>query len=390
LSTSLPATIGPYQIRGKLGAGAFGVVYKGHDPKLARDVAIKILRPESIGSDKHVQRFLREARVVAQMHHEHIVPIFQFEEYEGGYFFASKFIPGQPLAAAIPEKGLEAARAVDILLQLLEALTYAHSQKPPVLHRDVKPDNAMLDDEGKLWLMDFGLAGWVGSAEGRLTRDGGVMGTPSYMPPEQARGNLRLVGPASDQYSAGVVLYELLTGSVPFEGPAEVILHNVKSEPPPSPSQWRPDLDRGLEAICLRALAKNPRDRFADCRAFADALRAWQTSQREPTIPPLKPPAESWATVGVSLIEPEFAVGSPAPVPDGVECFPVSLIESEFAVGSSPDQPALKPPRRWWLLVVVGIVMVAVLTVGGYGVLRLVKSDKISGAGGYREKINNK
>jgi eukaryotic-like serine/threonine-protein kinase len=307
------------------------------------------------------------------MHHEHIVPIFQFDEYEGGYFFASKFIPGQPLSAAIPEKGLPAARAVDVVVQLLEALAYAHAQKPPVLHRDVKPDNAMLDEEGKLWLMDFGLAGWLGASEGRLTRDGGVVGTAAYMPPEQARGNLQLVGPASDQYSAGVVLYELLTGSVPFEGPAEVILHNVIHTAPPPPSQWRPDLDRALETICLRALAKDPRERFPDCRAFADALRAWQANQRRTSVPlPAIPPTEPLATVGVTLIE-DVPVVPPRPV---------------LRVPSLPGESASKPPRAWWRIVLVGVLLSAVLAAGGYGVLQLVKGDKAQSTRGFRESLN--
>ncbi len=170
---------------------------------------------------------------------------------------------------------MEASRAVRLVLQLLEALAYAHERG--VLHRDVKPANIMLDDHDHLWLMDFGLAGWVGQGEGRMTQDGTVMGTPSYMAPEQAAGQVQRVGPASDQYSAGVVLYELLTGALPFEGgPMPVLVYNIIHTGPPRPSQWRADLDPALEATCLKALAKSPEDHFADCRAFGDALRAWQ------------------------------------------------------------------------------------------------------------------
>src|SRR5438874_12617523 len=128
-----------------------------------------------------------------------------------------------------------------------------------VLHRDVKPANAIVDAKGHLYLMDFGLAGWVGQTAGRATQDGTIMGTPAYMPPQQARGDIQHLSEASDQYSAGIVLYELLTGRLPFEGgPPVVVLHNVIETPPPLPSEFRPGLDRPLQAICLRALAKKP------------------------------------------------------------------------------------------------------------------------------------
>jgi serine/threonine-protein kinase len=275
-------------VRGQLGAGAFGLVYRGHDPGLGRDVAIKVLRPETLGSSRHVQRFLREAQVVAHLLHGNIVPVYQLGQHAGSYFIASAFIAGQPLSAVIPEKGMEAPRAVALVLQLLEALAYAHARG--VLHRDVKPSNLMIDEHGHLWLMDFGLAGWVGQSEGRMTKLGTVMGTPSYMPPEQAAGDVQRVGPASDQYSAGVVLYELLTGALPFEGgPPPVLLYNILHTPPVPPSQWRKDLDPALEAICLKALAKKPAERFADCRAFADALQPWQAARTPARGPEARP-----------------------------------------------------------------------------------------------------
>ena len=269
-----PPLIGPYAVRAKLGEGAFGMVYKGFDEKLGRDVAIKVLKPSALGSAKYIERFLREAKVVAQMLHGNIVPVYQLGEHGSGYFIASAFIPGEPLSQVIPENGLDPARAVRLVVQLLEALAYAHDRG--VLHRDVKPSNAMLDAKDTLYLMDFGLAGLVGENEGRMTQDGTVMGTAAYMPPEQARGAIQLVGPASDQYSAGVVLYELLTGHLPFEGgPVQALIYNAINTPPPPPSEWRPDLDPWLERLCLRALAKDPAARFGSCRQFADALRDW-------------------------------------------------------------------------------------------------------------------
>jgi eukaryotic-like serine/threonine-protein kinase len=272
----LPGCISHYQVTQELGRGAFGVVYKGHDPNLKRDVAIKVLNRKALHSTEAVERFLREAQVVAQMHHNHIVPVYELGEHEECHYIASRFVPGKTLADLIPDAGMGAIEAVGLVLQLLEALTYAH--KMNVLHRDVKPANAIVDPKGQLHLMDFGLAGWVDQTDGRATQDGAVMGTPSYMPPEQARGDINNVRETADQYSAGVVLYELLTGHVPFEGgPTVVVLHKVINTPPPRPSEFRADLDPQLEEICLKAMAKRPEERYPSCRAFADALRTWKS-----------------------------------------------------------------------------------------------------------------
>jgi serine/threonine protein kinase len=362
---SLPATIGVYQVRKELGRGAFGIVYQGHDAKLRRDVAIKVLNADALASPRAVERFLREASVVAQMHHNHIVPVFQLDEQDGVPFIVSKFIAGQVLSEIVPEEGMDPDRAVELVIQLLEALQYAHDMG--VLHRDVKPANAILDSGGRLYLMDFGLAGWVGQDAGRMTRDGAVMGTAAYMGPEQARGDLRQIGPAADQYSAGVVLYELLTGHLPFEGgPLPALMYNVVHTPPPPPSEWRADLDPGLEAICLKALAKDPKDRYPSCRDFATELRRWR--------------GESVETVTVA------AVAEDSPPARKREVKP----ETRSAAGKQtmtnlppsrrtmaeppPTQPAKPSARRgsWvrWLLALVGVIVaVLVLAVAVYVVV---------------------
>jgi TPR repeat protein/serine/threonine protein kinase len=280
--SAVPDRIGPYQVSGELGRGAFGVVYQGFDAALKREVAIKVLNRGAIGSTRAVERFLREAQVVAGMHHNHIVGVYQLGEHEGGFYIGSRFIRGTTLADIIPEQGLPAARAVELMLQLLDALGYAHEQG--VIHRDVKPDNALLDEKGQLHLTDFGLAGWVDGAQ--LTQEGTVLGTPSYMAPEQARGDVQHITAAADQYSAGVVLYEMLSGHRPFEGGSlPVLIHNVIHTPPPFLTEYRADLSLRLQGICLKALAKRPEDRFADCRAMAVALREWQTELAIPPVP---------------------------------------------------------------------------------------------------------
>jgi serine/threonine protein kinase len=322
-----------------------------------------VLNSDALASQKAVERFLREARVVAQMHHNHIVPVFDFGRQGGAPFIVSKFIPGQVLAQAVPEEGMDPARAVALVIQLLEALAYAHAgvkhedREVVVLHRDVKPSNAVLDTGGQLYLMDFGLAGWLGQETGRMTHDGAVMGTPAYMAPEQAKGDIRRVGPAADQYSAGVVLYELLTGHTPFEGPVQVLIFNAINTPPSPPSEWRPDLDPRLEEICLKALAKKPEERYASCRDFADALRAWCAESGEP--------------IGVEEVKDEEPPPKRDPEPK------TTPPRAKDTVKIAPQKrPIVEPPRkqrepvaapaggrsgRAWLLVVGGAVAVLIL-----------------------------
>jgi TPR repeat protein len=273
LPSSAATIIGRYQTRVRLGAGAFGTVFRAYDPQLDREVALKLLKPEALSSSQAVERFQREARAAAKMLHPHIVPVFDAGKHGDSHYIASAFIAGRTLAALIPEEGMEPRRSAGLALQLVDALAYAHGQN--VLHRDVKPANIMVDDRDHLYLMDFGLAGSIQQQRTRMTQLGSVMGTPAYMSPEQAAGDTRSVGPAADQYSAGVVLYELLTGRPPFEGPVEIVLFNVIQMEPKWPSVCRPGLDPALEAICLRAMAKKPADRFRDTAAFTAALREW-------------------------------------------------------------------------------------------------------------------
>jgi serine/threonine protein kinase len=281
--SAAPAMIGPYRVLGELGRGAFGVVYQGFDAALKREVAIKVLNRSALGTNRAVERFLREAQVVAGMHHNHIVPVYQLGEHEGGYYIASRFIRGATLADVIPEQGLPAAVAVELMLQLLDALAYAHEQG--VIHRDVKPDNALLDEKGQLHLTDFGLAGWIG--RGQLTQEGTVLGTPSYMAPEQARGEVQQITAAADQYSAGVVLYEMLTGHPPFEPAAfPILIHNIIHTPPPPLTEHRADACPRLQVICLKALSKQAEERFPDCRAMAGALRDWLAGRPGPSPAP--------------------------------------------------------------------------------------------------------
>ena len=291
----LPKSIGRYQVRSKLGSGAFGTVYRAYDTQLDREVALKLLKPETLSSPQAVERFQREARAAARLTHPHIVPVFDAGKQGNSHFIASAFIPGRTLADAIPKSGMPARQAVALVIQLADALDYAHEQR--VLHRDVKPCNIMLDARDHLYLMDFGLAGWLGDERTRLTCEGALMGTPAFMAPEQASGDLKQIGPAVDQYSAGVVLYQLLTGRLPFEGPVAVVIYHVLNTVPPPPSQHRTDLDPRLAAICLKAMAKRPGDRYPGAAAFAAALREWLGVAPAPSAGPRPAPDPLAATL---------------------------------------------------------------------------------------------
>jgi WD40 repeat protein len=262
--------VGRFPIRARLGSGAFGTVYRAYDPQLDREVALKVPHPGTLDTPQRVERFLREARSAARLRHPHIVPVFDAGRDGNHYYIASAFIPGKPLGDAVVGNGLDPRRAARITRELAEAVAYAHGQG--IIHRDLKPANVILDSADHPHLLDFGLAARQDESE-KLTRDGAVLGTPAYMAPEQAAGQQGDARPAGDQYSLGVLLYELLTGRTPFEGPPATVLYNAIHSEPPRPRSLRPSLPGDLETICLKAMSKQAGDRYVDCQALADDLR---------------------------------------------------------------------------------------------------------------------
>ena len=214
----------------------------------------------------------------ARLQHPHIVPVFDAgkDEQTGEYYQASAFIAGQTLQSAIDEQPMDCRRAAKIARMLAQALGYAHSQG--ILHRDVKPANVMLDEKDEPHLMDFGLAR-IEKSDEKLTRDVALMGTPANMSPEQAQGQNNQLTVASDQYSLGIVLYELLTGHTPFSGPPHVQIHHHLRTEPERPSKQNAVVPKDLETICLKALAKEPDNRYPDCVEMAEDLRRWQANE---------------------------------------------------------------------------------------------------------------
>lgn len=269
----LGRTIGRFEILDELGRGGMAVVYKARQRAPNRIVALKVLPPALTHDTNYIARFLREADSAAALEHPHIVPIYTVEEADGFYFIAMKYIQGRTLKEVVQQEGaMQPARAAILLGQVAQALDYAHAQG--VIHRDIKPSNMMMADGGWMYLTDFGLARGTDSTTG-LTISGTVMGTPEYMSPEQAQGAAN-VGPATDIYAMGVVLYELLTGQFPFQSdtPMGMLMARLVQAPRP-PRDYKRELPEGVEDVIMRALARRPEARYKTAGALvADLQRA--------------------------------------------------------------------------------------------------------------------
>jgi hypothetical protein len=251
-----------YEILEELSRGSMGIVYRAFDPILQRDVAIKVLAQGRVSNKDDVARFMREARSVARLSHPNIVPVHEVGEHAGNPYFTMDFIHGQVLSQMLKSTGaLPPRKAVQIVREVAKALVVAHEKG--LIHRDIKPSNVMMANDGRVLLMDFGLAKDMSSDTVR-TQSGTTIGTPAYMPPEQARGNTAEISDRSDVYSLGAVLFECLTGRPPFEGEGmvEVVMH-VLEDPPPAPRKLNPKIPRDLETVVLRCLEKSPQHRYA-------------------------------------------------------------------------------------------------------------------------------
>jgi serine/threonine-protein kinase len=296
---------GRYRVSSRLGSGGMADVYLAHDTLLGREVALKLLHHRFAEDQEFVERFRREASSAAGLSHPNVVAVFDRGEWDGTYYIAMEYLPGRSLKAVVREHGpLSPSDAIDIVVQILLAVRFAH--KRGIIHRDIKPHNVILDEEGRAKVTDFGIAR-AGASDMTLT--GSIMGTAQYLSPEQAQGHA--VSETSDLYAVGVVLYELLTGNVPFEGDSAVsiALKQVSVEPIP-PSQRNPEVGAALDAVVMRALAKDPGARFAGADEFIAALQ--QARQGIAPAPAFNgsPPAHAAAA---ALLVPPLPVDDPDP-----------------------------------------------------------------------------
>ena len=351
----LPRDFGAYELLAEVGRGGMGVVYRARQKGLERTVAVKMILASFLASPEHVRRFQVEARAAAGLRHPHIVQIYEVGQVHGQHFFAMQYIEGGSLAQRIARGPLDPHAAVRLMAHVARAVAHLHQQG--IVHRDLKPSNILVDEAETPYVTDFGLAK-VFAPGSEMTATGVIAGTPSYMAPEQAAGRGAEVGPASDIYSLGAILYESLTGRPVFreETALDTLLAVMTGEPIP-PRELNPRIPRPVQIICMKCLARRPGDRYASAAALADDLecflkgeaiqarppsftqRLWIWTRRQPAL------ATRLTALGVFyLVEAiNYRLGS---VRDAVFHRDVSLLIAVWAASSILLQQAMKI-QRW-------------------------------------------
>ena len=343
---------GQYQIVAPLGEGGMAAVYKAYQPAMERYVAIKVLPRHMSSSEEFAARFRREARLLAQLQHPHILPVFDYGESEGYPYIVMPFIISGTLADVLRNKRLSLPEVRRILTQIGDALSYAHTRG--MIHRDIKPSNVLIDERGNCLLTDFGLAR-MAEVSTHITTSGAIMGTPAYMSPEQGAGGN--VDHRSDIYSLGIVLYEMVTGRVPYtaETPVAVVFKHIQ-DPLPSIHKFNPNLPDSVELVLRKALAKSPEDRYQTTEDFVRAIQISipaisenqtfleKSTDAEKFVQPKLPQSRNkWILpIGVILLISILAVGSfwastqrIAPAPPSPSSFTATAVTTTLAPTST-------------------------------------------------------
>ena len=338
------SSFGRYRIVRILGRGGMGAVYLANDTRLDRPVALKI--PHLADKAELLERFHREARAAAALDHPNLCPIYDVGEVDGTPYLTMAYVEGRPLSDLMGRSEWPPRQVAAVIRKLALALQAAHDRG--VVHRDLKPANVLVSRRRELMVVDFGLARRDGAGDARLTQSGIILGTPTYMAPEQVSGDAT-AGPSCDIYALGVILYEMLCDRPPFEGPVALVLGQVMMVEPEPPSSRRPGVDPRLEAICLRALSKKAADRQPSMRALADELSEFLRGDEVPQLPspadaPSASPSSPRTTGGESLVANFFASLK-------TESAPASSPEVAISPAAPEAEPEVAPnsipPRRW-------------------------------------------
>ncbi|WP_372370899.1 protein kinase [Candidatus Uabimicrobium sp. HlEnr_7] len=295
LKITSPQMLRHYKIMNLLGEGGMGKVYKAWDTKINRPVALKVLLSRNAQMQKIIERFCREALAVAKLQHHNIVGLYDVGVDKGQRFFTMQYIEGKTLHELGIHRKLRIPKIVTILIKIAYAMDYAHNQK--VIHRDLKPANILINEEGEPFVMDFGLAK-MSEVDKNLTKTGEVMGTPYYMSPEQAVGQSKNIDRTTDIYSLGVILYELLTGEVPFKAPSTMqILTKITETEPVLPSKINPRIPKSLQAICLKAMNKKIQKRYQSAKELAEDLERFKKGEKVHAKNPFS--TQKWQVIAI-------------------------------------------------------------------------------------------
>jgi serine/threonine protein kinase len=313
------------ELLAELGRGGMGLVYKARQKSLDRMVAVKLLLAEHYVDPTRLARFQAEARAAASLTHPNIVQVYQVGVCNLGHYFAMEFIDGRSLESFIYKGNTSVEAAVSVMIVVAGAVHYAHSKG--IVHRDLKPANIMIDRTKRPVVMDFGIAKFVGKTSS-LTQQGVVMGTPAYMAPEQAAGTPDEVGPHSDVYSLGAILYTLLAGRMPYEEetPLKTVLKVIGPDLPPPISKFRPNLPKALGRIVSKCMSKKPADRFTTANDFARALRRFRAGKEDEVEVEAKPPASERTTPAMTVTLVSRTTGEK-----------LQLVRDNTTIGRSPD-----------------------------------------------------